>query len=145
MTSLKLLFAITPIFFAVTVHSQEVAPVPAACTEQFLLDYDSTEASFLEVGLAADSKVDEHSFRTSVVSALNSCHSFVARYVSIDSVTGNWLAGECIRTVSNEAGETKTMLVTPLSHKAECEYLQRLLDRTDLAREKCGDVSRTQD
>lgn len=133
MTTLKIASALVAILFSAFAQAETegATPIPVACTEQFISDFDSTQASFVTVGLAAESKADDQTFRGSVVTALNSCHSFIANYVTIDPQTRKWFAGSCSRAVQKETGEIITVLLTPLAHKAECEYLQRLLDQDD--------------
>lgn len=116
------------LFIALFTHTTEaregIAPLP--CTEEFTFDFDFLSVLFEEVSTAVDNKADDCSYRTSIVSALNSCHSFVAKYVEIDPVTNRWNGPACTRAI-----EQDTVVIEARSHQAECDYLQRLLNRAD--------------
>lgn len=135
MRSLNLLsafvFTISAFFFSNSAMAEEVVvALPVACSEQFLNDFDATFAAFIAVDEAINAKADKHIFRGTVVAGLNSCHSFVEKYVKVDPLTGAWSGEVCSREVESETVSGST-IVEVRSHKAECEYLQRLLDRAD--------------
>lgn len=140
MISLKSIFhlALTVSLFVFGPNSAAAQEIPlpmSVCTEEFVADFDLAAEAFAAVGLAIESKSGEHQFRAAVVSALNACHSFVEKYVTIDPVSSKWVGESCSRIIpgSDENQPNKTVLVEPRAHKAECDYLQRLLDRADVA------------
>jgi hypothetical protein len=126
MTTLTLLSWIFFSFANAEPKIEQVTTPPVDCSVQFIADFDATAARFLDVSLAIDSKADETSYRHTVVEALNACHSFVETYVKIDPVSNDWIGEACTRV-----REEQTETILPQSHKAECEYLQRLLNRAD--------------
>lgn len=122
---MKLLLSLILLIFSQHVTAQPQNSLPE-CTLQFVADYSAVTNALTSVVSAIDSKSSAQAYRASLVTGLNACHCLVEKHVQIDPVSGEWMGQACLRKL-----EIVGEILDPKFHKAECEYLQRLLDRED--------------
>lgn len=104
-----------------TVCAQQAQEPLAPCSQEFITDFDAVMTSMLDIVTAIDAEASADDFRATVVAGLNNCELFAKKYVQIDPKNGFWSGKACVR----ETPKKETL--EPKFHRAECEYLQRLL------------------